>query len=296
MHTWSTSKLFTHPFENTGMAFVMCSGKLKMRLYFLILFLGLFQLANGQGYELTKEMPFKPGERLEMKASIGFVKAAEAIFTVSDIIYSINNRPTWKIDINAKTSGVFDFFSPVRDNWGTYYDTTSLLPQRFYRYIREGRFRKNEILYFHHERDSVTVNKLHKETKILERTEEYAIPHNVQDMVTGYYYLRSIDFNKLKIGEIITIKTFFDEKEQPFRVKFTGREIIKTKFGKVRSVVLVPIIEKDSLFEEDNTLKVWLSDDLNKVPLKFQAKIYVGYLRVELKKAENLKHPMAIVE
>jgi hypothetical protein len=55
-------------------------------------------------------------------------------------------------------------------------------------------------------------------------------------------------------------------------------------------------MEKDKLFEEDNTLKIWLSDDLNKVPLKFQAKIYVGYLSVELKKAENLKHPMAIVQ
>ncbi len=267
-----------------------------MRLFFSILLLASFHLTVAQDYALTDDMPFKPGERLEMKASIGFVKAAEATFSVSDIIYTINNRPTWKIDINARTSGIFDFFSPVRDNWGTYYDTEKLIPQRFYRYIREGRFRKNEILYFHHDKDSVTVNKLHKETKLLEKTEEYAIPHNVQDMVTGYYYLRSIDFNKLKVGEIITIKTFFDEKEQPFRVKFTGREVIKTKFGKVKSVVLVPIIEKDSLFEEDNTLKVWLSDDLNKVPLKFQAKIYVGYLRVELKKAENLKHPMAIVE
>lgn len=278
------------------MAFVGRTGKFRMRLFFLILFLASFYLASAQDYALTKDMPFKPGERLEMKASIGFVKAAEATFSVSDIIYTINDRPTWKIDINARTSGIFDFFSPVRDNWGTYYDTEKLIPQRFYRYIREGRFRKNEILYFHHDRDSVTVNKLHKETKLLEKTEEYAIPHNVQDMVTGYYYLRSIDFDKLEVGEIITIQTFFDEKEQPFRVKFTGREVIKTKFGKVRSVVLVPIIEKDSLFEEDNTLKVWLSDDLNKVPLKFQAKIYVGYLRVELKKAENLKHPMAIVE
>lgn len=125
---------------------------------------------------------------------------------------------------------------------------------------------------------------------------EHAIPNNVQDMVTGYYYLRSIDFSKLEVGEIITIKTFFDDKEKPFRVKFTGREILRTKFGKVKSIVLVPIMEKDKLFEEDNTLKIWLSDDLNKVPLKFQAKIYVGYLSVELKKAENLKHPMAIVQ
>lgn len=278
------------------MAFVIRTGKFKMRLLFLTLFLALFQLASAQDYALTKELPFKPGERLEMKASIGFVKAAEAVFSISDITYTINERPTWKIDVNAKTSGIFDFFSPVRDNWGSYYDAERLIPQRFYRYIREGRFRKNEILYFNHDKDSVTVNKLHKETRVLEKAVVHAIPNNVQDMVTGYYYLRSIDFDKLEIGEVITVKTFFDDKEQPFRVKFTGREILKTKFGKVKSIVLVPIIEKDKLFEEDNTLKVWLSDDLNKVPLKFQAKIYVGYLRVELKKAENLKHPMAIVQ
>ena len=279
------------------MAFANSMGKLNMRrVFFSICVLVVFQLGYAQDYALTKQVPFQPGEFLEMKASIGFIKAAEVSFNVSDIIYTVNQKPTWKIDINAKTSGMFDFFSPVRDNWGTYYDTTSLIPQRFYRYIREGRFRKNEILYFDHDKDSVVVAKLHKETKKLEKREEYSIPHRVQDMVTGYYYLRSIDFNKLNIGDIITISTFFDEKEQPFRVKFTGREVIKTKFGKVKSVVLVPIIEKDSLFEEDNTLKVWLSDDLNKIPLKFQAKIYVGYLKVELKKAENLKHPMAIVQ
>lgn len=266
------------------------------RVFFSICVLIVFQLGYSQDYALTKQLPFQPGEFLQMKASIGFIKAAEVSFNVSEIIYTVNQKPTWKIDINAKTSGMFDLFSPVRDNWGTYYDTTSFIPQRFYRYIREGRFRKNEILYFDHDKDSVVVAKLHKETKKLEKREEYAIPHRVQDMVTGYYYLRSIDFNKLNIGDIITISTFFDEKEQPFRVKFTGREVIKTKFGKVKSVVLVPIIEKDSLFEEDNTLKVWLSDDLNKIPLKFQAKIYVGYLKVELKKAENLKHPMAIVQ
>ena len=266
------------------------------KVFFSICVLAFCQFAFSQNYELTKETPFQPGEFLEMKASIGFIKAAEVSFNVSNVIYSVNERPTWKIDINAKTSGMFDLFSPVRDNWGTYYDTASLIPQRFYRYIREGRFRKNEILFFDHDKDSVLVTKLHKETRKLEKREEYAIPHRVQDMVTGYYYLRSIDFNKLKIGEIITISTFFDEKEQPFRVKFTGREVIKTKFGKVKSIVLVPIIEKDSLFEEDNTLKVWLSDDLNKILLKFQAKIYVGYLKVELKKAENLKHPMAIVQ
>lgn len=268
-----------------------------MRACCILLLACLFSAVSvAQDYELTEQMPFKPGEKIQMKATVGFIKAAEASFEVSNIIYTVNDKPTWRIDINARTAGIFEFFSPIRDNWGTYYDTTALIPQRFYRYIREGRFRKNEIIEFDHEKDSATVAKLHKETKKLERKEYHAVPDNVQDMVTGYYYLRSIDFNKLQVGEIITIMTFFDDKEVPFRVKFTGREVIKTKYGRIRSVVLVPIIEKDSLFEEDNTLKVWLSDDLNKIPLKFQAKIYVGYLRVELKKAENLKHPLAIVK
>ena len=266
-----------------------------MSRYLSILLLLISRFGSAQDYPLTAEKPFKSGERLEMKAYIGFIKAAEVSFTVSNTIYTINTRPTWKIEVNAKTSGIFDVFSSVRDKWASYYDTTALIPQQFYRYIREGRFRKNEIFYFDHQKDSVVVAKLHKKTRKLERKEYYAIPENVQDMVSGYYYLRSINFDKLPVGKIVTINTFFDDKHKPFRVKFTGREVIKTRLGKVRALVLIPIIEKNKLFEEDNTIKIWLSDDLNKIPLKLQARIYVGYLRVSLKKAENLKHPVATV-
>lgn len=267
---------------------------MKKLLLIIYVFTGL--ALNAQDYELSKQIPFQPGEKIELKATVGFIRAAEATFSVSDVIYTINKKPTWKIDINAKTVGVFEFFSSVRDNWGTYYDTTQLVPQQFYRYIKEGRFRKNEILYFNHEKDSVTVAKLHKETMKLERKENHVIPDNVQDMVSGYYYLRSINFNKIKEGEMIVINTFFDDKQKPFAVKFMGREVINTKLGDVNALVLVPMMKKDSLFEEDNTLKIWLSDDLNKIPLKVQAKIYVGYLNVEIKNVENLRHPLSIVE
>ena len=267
-----------------------------MKYFLLSCLMLLSAVITAQEYPLAKEGPFQAGEQIQMKATVGFIKAAEANFNVNDIIYSVNGRPTYRIDIFARTAGIFDLVSSVRDNWGSYYDTANLVPQQFYRYIKEGRFRKNEILYFDHNKDSVKVAKLHKETRRLERTEEHAVVDNVQDMVSGYYYLRSIDFDKIDEGTIITINTFFDDKEQPFRVKFVGREVIKTKLGRIKALILVPIIEKDSLFEEDNTLRVWLSDDLNKIPLKFQAKIYVGYLRVEVKKVKNLRHQLAITE
>lgn len=267
-----------------------------MKYFLLSCLMLLAALTSAQDYPMAKESPFGPGEQIEMKATVGFIKAAEAQFNVNNVIYTVSGRPSYRIDIFARTSGIFDLVSSVRDNWGTYYDTANLVPHQFYRYIKEGRFRKNEIVYFDHKKDSVKVAKLHKETRKLERTEEHAVADNVQDMVSGYYRLRAIDFDKLNEGTIITINTFFDDKEQPFRVKFVGREVIKTKLGRVKAIILVPIIEKDSLFEEDNTLRVWLSDDLNKIPLKFQAKIYVGYLRVEVKKVKNLRHQLAITE
>lgn len=267
-----------------------------MKYFLTAFFLSMALMVSAQDYPMAKQGPFKPGEEIQMKATIGFIKAAEANFNVSDVIYTVNKRPTYKIDILARTVGIFDLISSVRDNWGSYYDTASLVPQQFYRYIKEGRFRKNEIVYFDHDKDSVVVAKLHKESKRLERKEEHSVMDNMQDMVSGYYRLRSMDFDQIPVGTIITINTFFDDKEQPFRVKFVGREVIKTKLGRVRSIILVPIIEKDSLFEEDDTLRVWLSDDLNKIPLKFQAKIYVGYLRVEVKKVKNLRHQLAVTE
>jgi hypothetical protein len=254
----------------------------------------LFHIKNN--YKLQSELPFLAGEMLEFKAMIGWVKAAEATFGISDIIYTTNEKPTYRIDINARTVGIFDFVSSVRDNWGTYVDTTTMETQQFYRYIKEGRFRKNEIVYFDHQEDSAHVAKLNKEDRTLERTVDYRISENVQDMVSSFYYLRAVDWSAFEVGDIITINVFFDDKLEPQRVKILRREVIKTKLGNIKSILLIPIREKDSLFVEENTVKVWLSDDLNKIPLKVKAKIYVGYLTVDLKEAKNLKHPLALVD
>jgi hypothetical protein len=247
-------------------------------------------------YALVEELPFAPGELLNFKASVGFVNAAEADLSISEIVYNTDQAPAWQLDVKARTLGVFDLVSPVRDNWGSYVDTTTLATQQFYRYIREGGYRKNERVYFDHEIDTAHVLKLHKETKAIEKEVSFRVSKNVHDMVSSFYYLRSIDWSQFQDGDIITVNVFFDDKLEAQRVKLVGREVIKTKLGKMKAILLVPIREEDSLFVEENTVRVWLSDDLNKIPLKVKAKIFVGYLKVDLKTAKNIRHPLALVD
>jgi len=98
-----------------------------------------------------------------------------------------------------------------------------------------------------------------------------------------------IDQKTLKIGENHQLNIFFDEENFAFRLKFLGREEIKTKFGKKTCLKFRPLVIADRIFKEDESLTLWVSDDKNKVPVKISAKLVVGTLTANLSKYKGLK-------
>ena len=57
---------------------------------------------------------------------------------------------------------------------------------------------------------------------------------------------------------------------------------MKTKLGTIRAIVLSPIMPENGLFDGENSIKVWISDDQNKVPLKVKAQMFVGAVEVDI--------------
>jgi hypothetical protein len=39
---------------------------------------------------------------------------------------------------------------------------------------------------------------------------------------------------------------------------------------------------------------MWISDDLNRVPVRLQAEVLVGSIKMDLKEYKNLAHPLAL--
>jgi len=255
----------------------------------VILFLFGFVIRD-QTYRVMENRSFKPGESLEYRVHYGFINAGEAIIKINPKLYKVNNRVCYKIDIFGRTTGTFDLMLRIRDNWGTYMDTTSLVPQKFYRLIEEGRYRKNEVITFKHFVDSAEVKVLNKETKQYKPGKCHKVPDNVQDMVSGYYFLRTVNYNKLKINDIISIPAFFEDTVYNLNVKYLGREMLDTKFGEFKTIKLSPVMPENDLFDGENSIRVWLSDDLNKIPLKIQADMFVGAVEIDIKKYEGLKN------
>lgn len=243
-------------------------------------------------YRMLVNDSFGAGETLTYRVHMGWLNAGEASMEIDNTTHMVNGRPCYKIDVNGHTTGLADILYKVRDNWGSYLDTISLIPQQSYRYIYEGSYRKFEIMNFDHSKDSVAVTPLDKQTMVPRKDKFFPTPDNVQDIVSGYYYIRLVDFNMIKKGDVINVDGFFDEEIYHFRVRFMGRETVDTKLGEVNAIVLSPIMDENKLFDGESSIKIWLSDDENKIPLKVRAKMFVGAVEVDIKTAENLRQPI----
>ena len=114
-------------------------------------------------------------------------------------------------------------------------------------------------------------------------------------MVSAYYYLRNnYKTETIKEGDIVSLNMFFDEENYEFKLKFLGREILKTEFGDIKTLKFRPYVMAGRVFKEQESLTLWVSADDNKIPLRIKADLRVGSLRADLEAFKGLKHSFKV--
>jgi hypothetical protein len=103
------------------------------------------------------------------------------------------------------------------------------------------------------------------------------------------------NIDKIKPGEFVAIDMFFDDETTKFRLKFLGRENIRTKFGIVQTMIFRPLVQSGRVFKEEESLTVWISDDENRLPIRIKASLVVGSLKADLEAFKGLKYPFKII-
>lgn len=255
---------------------------LKKTALFLLLCASASILWSFVAQKPEKKKYFGAGERVEYRIHYGIINAAEARVDIAKNLSVINGKPCYRINVFGRTTGAFDVFTKVRDTWRSFVDTTNLEPQQFYRNIRENNYRKEETTYFD--------RKAHKATsKTKDTTRVYSVPYNVHDIISGYYYLRTVDFNYRTEGDIIEVPVFLSDETIRMKVKYAGREVVKTKYGRIKVFKLHPLMPNNKLFKGENSIRIWVSDDENKVPIKIEVDLFIGALAMDIKHYAGLQ-------
>lgn len=247
-------------------------------------------------YMVARPTSFGKGEQLEYRVNFGFFTVGKAVTRIDQKVHNINSTPCYKIDAIGETSDWISWVTDVNDVWGAYIDTTTLSTQVSYRKIHEGHYKKEELANFDHEKHKVTIKVLNQETGVYEEKNQYDIPKNAKDLVGGFMLLRQIDFTKLQKGDTVTISGFFEDTSYYLKVMYKGKENIHTKVGKIPCNVMIPLMPDNKLFDGENSITVWISDDGNKIPVKIQAKMFIGHTGLELVSFKGLRNQIKILQ
>ena len=238
---------------------------------------------------IPSQFAFKKGEWLKFRISYSnFLNAGFATLDVKEA----KNKGSEAFHIKGfgKTTGVISWFFKVEDDYQTYFYKETLQPYRFIRKINEGGYSKDKEIQFNYENQLATVKDFKNKT---EKT--YPISLDIQDMLSALYYLRNQDLSNLSPGESIELKLFFDQETYVFKLLFLGKEVIKTKFGEINSLIFKPMVQAGRVFKEKESVTIWISDDKNKIPLRLKASLAVGSLRADLDEFKGLAHPFNII-
>jgi hypothetical protein len=253
--------------------------------HLLILFAFMLGCLNsfGQQLPLKSEPIFKAGEVLQYKLKYGFITAAEATIKVQESDLKFDGKPVYRLIVDAQTSGSFDIFYKIRDHYDSYIDKKTLLPYFYQENVREGGYRRSDKARFSQPQKKVVSN---RGTFTTPTTQTF-------DLVSAYYFARSLDISKLRIGESFKLNYFLGDEISQLEIQYVGKEVVKSKLGSIRCLKFSPSIQPGRIFKKDSRLYLWITDDGNRVPVKAQVEILVGSVTMEIKSASGLKFPLA---
>ena len=218
---------------------------------------------------------FVEGEKFEYKISWLKIKAGNGSLELSEIL-DIDGRKVLHIKARGDSVGMLSLICKIRDRMESYIDMEKQYSLKCIKDFREGFYKKKETTRFDQEKHVAYVNK--KTIDILPEA---------KDPFACLYYIRA---QKLVVGETLILNAYDNRKNHRLRVSVLKKETIKIGKKSYETILIEPVLEElnlEGVLEvEGRKIKVWLTDDKRKIPVKIRIKISFGSIVVELVNSE----------
>lgn len=255
------------------------------KFVYLVGLVGIFLTMTSSSevaYPSVTNKAFQVGEKLRYRVTYGFMDAGEAIMELQSSTKKGSNRETIHAVGTGRTLGGFNAFFKVQDKYESYMDKKGIFPWFFVRRVDEGGYKLSQDYTFKHDKYKVDNGK----------GKEFKIPIGIQDMVSSFYYARTLNFKDMKKGKTFEFKCFMDDEIYNLKIKYVGDEVINIRKGKFNCHKFVPVVQTGRYFKSEEDVNFWVTNDENKIPIMVKAKIPVGVVKMHLVEWSGLKNEL----
>jgi hypothetical protein len=238
------------------------------------------QTANYK-FRYLKNESFGFGERLDYKVGYKFITAGTGYLQIAkDPVYRYG-RPCYLVQFEVKSLESLDFLYRVRDAYSTVLDVAGIFPWEFTQKIREGNYKRDSKAYF---------DQFNHKAFVGDKT--FEVSEYIHDIVSAFYYVRTLNLSQMQKGNVIYLENFFDNKSYKLGVKIHGKSIAEVDAGKFNCVVVEPLVVEGGLFKSEGSIYIWLTDDERKIPVKVATRIPIGFVEATLTSYKGTRGPI----
>ncbi len=236
----------------------------------------------------NSDLGFAPGEELTYKVyyNLNFVwiPAGEVTFKVEDA------GEQFHFTADGRTYNSYEWFYKVHDRYSSYVDKKTMLPISCERTVKENKYQLFDKVKFDQTTKSAKFERGPTEQTIDNRGDR-KFDDAMHDILSVVYYSRSLNYQTAQIGQEFPIKVFLDEAVYPLKYKLQSREQKNIRgIGKWDALQFSPQVIDGRVFTKDANMKIWASNDANKLPLMIESPVAVGSVKVVLKYWKNLRN------
>lgn len=233
----------------------------------------------------------QPGEKITFEISynwlIPWIDVGVASFEVKEA--TIGKNTFYHIIGTGRSYKSWDWFYEVRDIYQSWVDPVTLKPYYFKRDVNEDGF-KIDIEYEFNRKDTLVYSQ-HRDSKKPLTYDTLKVTACTYDIISILYYARNIDYSKYSPGDKIPITIMLDGKLTPIYFRYLENDKIRMKdLGRVKCKVFAAYTVEGTVFHEGENLKLWVTDDKNRIPIQIKTPILVGSIKAKLINYTGLKY------
>lgn len=234
------------------------------------------------GEELTYDLYFKYG-LVNTKAGSSSLKTTAEKF---------NNTDAYRMRLLAQSSGAARKLFSLNDTL-TCYTTKDLVPLAYLKNAREGKsYTVERVVYTYGSQGVSLITKREKNGEF--RFEEMITsPTCMYDMMSVVFYARTLNYTGMKKGD--TSKTDFisGRKKVSMVIEYGGIETVEANDDKKYSCIKLTLsIMDDAFSDKKEAMKVYITNDNNRLPVRLDSKLNIGSTRAILKSYKGNMHPV----
>jgi len=234
---------------------------------------------------------FKNNEKLVYKIyynwGLIWLSAGEATFEVKE------KHGGYLIKAVGKTYSSYEWLYSVHDVYEVFVDKNTLLPIWSTRNIHENNYTQYERMVFDQKNGTVTSTR--GKTRKDATTVVIPIKECAHDILSILYFVRNYPFKTFKNGQYFPVSVFLDRENNKLSAKYNGisRKKDFKGLGVFNSYIISPATIAGKVFDQGNTMRMYISQDANQIPLMVETKLSVGSVKVILKSYDNLRYPLS---